>query len=86
MEIKVSDSEQKTRSVVTQVAERLKGWFTRDLALRIKLIRSLESGYSDWRETLKLEEECLSKKQSTEQHDVLRGNYKGMITATAKNG
>ena len=80
MEIKVSDSEQRTRSVVTQVAERLKGWFTREL------IRSLESGYSDWRETLKLEEECLSKKQSTEQHDVLRGNYKGMITATAKNG
>ena len=54
MEIKVSDSEQRTRSVVTQA--------------------------------LKLEEECLSKKQSTEQHDVLRGNYKGMITATAKNG
>ena len=52
---------------MTQVAERLKGWFTRDLALRIKLIRSLESGYSDWRETLKLEEECLSKKQSTEE-------------------
>ena len=53
MEIKVSDSEQRTRSVVTQA--------------------------------LKLEEECLSKKQSTEQHDVLRGNYnyKGMITATA---
>jgi hypothetical protein len=43
MEIKVSDSEQRTRSVVTQA--------------------------------LKLEEECLSKKQSTEQHDVLRGNY-----------